>query len=61
MAVENIADPNFRGDIRDPLPTDLNWYLAEIQKSDVDSMFILSSDDWANVSGGSFRVERCCF
>ena len=57
MAVENTTDANFRGDIRSPLPNDLNWYLAEVQKSDIDSMFILSSGDWYNMSGGSFRVN----
>ena len=57
MDVEETIDPNFRIDIRSPLPTDLNWYLAEIQKSDIDSMFAISTADWRNISGGSFRVK----
>lgn len=57
MDVEKTINPNFRSDIRDPLPTDLNWYLAEIQKSDIDSMFILSSGDWHYISGESYRVK----
>jgi hypothetical protein len=41
MTIENHMAPNFRDDIRGPLPADLSWYLAQIQKSDLDSMFIL--------------------
>ena len=57
MSVEETNDPNFRSDIRGSLPTDLTWYLVEIQQSDIDSMFILSSADWYKISGGTFRLK----
>ena len=57
MRVEKSADPNFRSDIREPLPKDLTWCLAEIEGGDVDKMFIISSSDWADISGSSFRVS----
>lgn len=56
MRVENFSKPNFRGDIRDPLPNDLSWSLAEIEEHDASSMFIISSGDWTDISGGTFRV-----
>jgi hypothetical protein len=57
MTVENFTDPDFRGDIRGPLPTDLKWYLAEVEKTDIDSMYILSSGNWDIISNGTFRVK----
>ena len=54
--IENDHSPNFRSDIRDPLPVDLTWSLCEIQPHDIDHLFIISSDDWSDISGGTFRV-----
>lgn len=56
MRVEGFAYPDFRGDIRGPLPGDLAWYLAEIEDKDVDRLFIISSIDWTDITGGTFRV-----
>ena len=46
----------FRSDIRDALPPDLVWHLCEVQLADVDLLFIISSEDWSDISGGTFRV-----
>lgn len=44
--VEGFTTDDFRLDIRKPLPDDLDWVLAIVEKEDVDSFFIISSDDW---------------
>lgn len=56
MKVENFTNFNFRSDIRNPLPKDLTWYLAEIEEEDLNQLFIISSGDWADISDGTFRV-----
>lgn len=50
--VEGFTTDDFRSDIRNPLPNDLDWVLAIVQKEDIDSLFIISSDDW--------KQERLC-
>ena len=45
-SVEGFTTDDFRSDIRDPLPTDLDWALAVVEESDVDLLFVISSDDW---------------
>lgn len=45
-SVEGFTADDFRSDIRDPLPTDLDWALAVVEESDVDLLFVISSDDW---------------
>ncbi|GFO61968.1 hypothetical protein GMST_42930 [Geomonas silvestris] len=55
-AVENFSHDDFRSDIREPLPDDVNWHLAEIEPQDLDRLFIISSSDWTDISGGTFRV-----
>lgn len=54
--VENNPSPDFRSDIRNALPADLTWFLCEVQPYDIDRLFIISSDDWFDISGGTFRV-----
>jgi hypothetical protein len=54
--IEKHTSPNFRSDIRDRLPKDLTWFLCEVQPHDLDRLFIISSDDWSDISGGTFRV-----
>src|SRR5258708_1799060 len=54
--VEKCSDDNFRTDIRNPLPNDLTWYLAEIEEKDLNQLFIISSSDWTDISGRTFRV-----
>lgn len=44
--VENFSNNDFRSDIRDPLPNDLQWYVASIETLDIGKIFIISSDDW---------------
>ncbi len=44
--VEGFTTDNFRSDIRDPLPTNLDWALAVVEKGDINSLFVISSDDW---------------
>ena len=53
---ENDRCPNFRADIRDHLPTDILWYLCEVQEEDIERLFIISSDDWTDISKRSFQV-----
>ena len=50
--VEGFTSDDFRSDIRNPLPTDFNWFLAILEKEDINSLFIISSDDW--------KQERVC-
>lgn len=57
QCVEDHQYPSFRSDIRDALPTNLIWFLCEVQPEDVDRIFIISSDDWTDISGGTFRVS----
>lgn len=54
--VENFSSDDFRSDIRGPLPKDLKWHLAEIEKEDLDKMFNISSTDWTDISAGTFKV-----
>jgi len=46
--VENFNNDNFRSDIRDPLPLDLNWYLSILESTDINKIYVISSDDWKN-------------
>jgi len=55
--VEQWKVPISRTDILDPLPDDIRWYEAEIQLSDIDKLFIISSDDWRTITD-SFRVNN---
>jgi hypothetical protein len=50
--VENIPDneTNWRSDIRDPLPANLKWFLAEIDNGDIPKIHIISSDDWKHLT-----------
>lgn len=58
MQTELTIDPNFRSDIRNPLPASIQWYLAEVESEDVDSMFTISSPGyWGDISGGTFRIK----
>ncbi len=54
--VEGFTTDDFRADIRGALPRDLVWSLCEVQPEDINRLFIISSDDWSNISGGTFRV-----
>ncbi len=54
--VENHTSLTFRTDIRDRLPTNILWYLCKFQECDIERLYIISSDDWADISEGSFRV-----
>jgi hypothetical protein len=54
--VENHRTPDFRSDIRQKLPETLTWYLSRVEPQDVARLFIISSDDWTDVSAGTFRI-----
>jgi len=56
--VESFNDDNFRSDIRDPLPKDLKWFLAEVENADLDRLYIISSGDWSDISDGTYRVRN---
>lgn len=49
MRVEGFSYSDFRRDIRDPLPGDLVWYLAEIEERDIGRLFIILSCDWTDI------------
>jgi hypothetical protein len=55
--VEKIPDNdiNWRCDIRDPLPTNLKWFFAEIEEKDIPKIYIISSDDWETIAP-SFKL-----
>ncbi|MDO8460225.1 MAG: hypothetical protein Q7S74_03895 [Nanoarchaeota archaeon] len=57
-AVENFQSDDFRSDIRNPLPSDTEWYLAMIEPADVQNLHIISSGDWKEISEGTFLVEK---
>lgn len=48
---------NWRDDIKKPLPNNLNWYLAEIEIADIDKIYIISSDDWNDISKFTFLAK----
>ncbi len=48
---------NWRSDIKSPLPSDTRWHEAVIEQADVSRLFIISSDDWADISGYTFLVS----
>lgn len=54
--VEEHLSPDFRADIRYSLPVDLRWFLCEVEPQDLDRLFIISSIDWSDISGGTFRI-----
>jgi len=56
--VEGHSSLLFRTDIRDCLPNNLIWHLCEVQEEDIDRFYIISSDDWADISEGSFLVAN---
>ena len=56
--LENATAWNIHADIRDPLPADTQWYSAEIEPEDIDSMYVISSGDWLNIAGNSFSVKN---
>lgn len=39
----------------EPLPTNIRWYEAEIEKKDLERIFIISSDEWCQFSK-SFKL-----
>ena len=55
---ETHIKPEWRSEIRDPLPDDMKWYTGEIEKSDIDNMYIISSSDWTDISNGSFLITE---
>lgn len=48
----------WRGDIKGPLPGGLVWYEAEIEQGDIESLHIISSSDWADISQQTFLVKK---
>ena len=44
--VEGWVDDNFRSDIRDKLPDNLQWYISILETFDIGKTFIISSNDW---------------
>jgi hypothetical protein len=54
--VEKHASDDLRSDIRRSLPSDLSWSLCEVQPQDIEQFFIISSDDWADITGRTFRA-----
>ncbi len=48
---------NWRSDIKSPLPHDICWHEADIQQGDINRLYIISSDDWSDISQQSFLVR----
>jgi len=55
--IEKWSIEKFRWDIREDLVEhyDMRWFLAEIEKEDLENMFIISSDDWRVITK-TFRL-----
>lgn len=56
--VEGFTTDDFRSDIRNPIPSDTKWFLAMIEQVDFQYLYIISSDDWKEISEGTFLVEK---
>ena len=56
--IENHRSSSFRSDIRDQLPSELTWSLCVVEGLDVDRLYIISSDDWSDISGGTFLASE---
>jgi hypothetical protein len=56
--VEHYSNTDFRKDIRGKLPKNMIWAKAEIEDKDLDKLFIISSDDWKDISAGTFSVNN---
>jgi hypothetical protein len=48
---------SWRGDIKANLPTDLKWYMAVLEESDIHKLFLISSEDWELVSEKTYLVS----
>ena len=50
--MEQIPDDitQWRNDIRDSLPSNIKWFVAEIEEKDLEKTYIISSDDWKNLT-----------
>jgi len=48
---------NWRSDIKLHLPSDTCWHKAVIEEADASGLFIISSDDWADISKRTFLVS----
>lgn len=48
---------DWRSDIKSPLPSDIRWHEAVIEQADVSHLFIISSDDWADISRRTFLLR----
>lgn len=51
------AIENWRSDIKQPLPSDIRWHEAVLEQTDVSRLFIISSDDWSDISRRTFLVS----
>jgi len=58
MIVEHHVNINFRKDIRGILPQNTFWFSAKLEDKDLDKLFIISSDDWKDISDNTFKVLR---
>jgi len=56
--IEGFSNDNFRTDIRNPLPTDPKWHLSLLESIDIEKLYIISSDDWRDVSKNTFLVKN---
>ena len=55
--VEGFHESDFRSDIRDPLPMNIEWFLVRIEHSDIQKLYVISSDDWGELSRTNYLVE----
>ncbi|MBI1313555.1 hypothetical protein GC176_19870 [bacterium] len=54
--MEQHSNDDFRGDIRNPLPEDLNWVKCSFDGGDASRLWIISSDDWRSLNESDFRL-----
>jgi len=54
--VEGHQSSDFRSDIRGVLPKDLSWHLCQIERQDISKFYIISSEDWRDISAHTYRA-----
>jgi hypothetical protein len=57
---ENLLLNEFdRAPIIDRLPTDLSWYIGELEPSDIDNLYVIPAFDWYMDAGPDFKIPEC--
>lgn len=55
--IGGYSDDNFTSGVKELLPINMNWHLTKLSSSDLNRLYIISSEDWSNLSLDSFSVK----